>query len=302
MSELQGNPVIVGEVLFDCFPDGTAVLGGAPFNVAWHLHGLGLSPLMITAVGDDEHGQQVMQAMQGWGMDTRGVQVDRQHPTGRVAVSLQGAMPSYEIVPEQAYDFIDEQCAGAVLQNESHALMYHGSLVARTTRSRGMLDTLVNQTLLPSFVDVNLRKPWYTRADIDHFLKQSRWVKLNDEELMIVMQSEAGGKGKGISNLARQCYARYALELLIVTLGDQGALALTQNGLIEGAPVAATQLVDTVGAGDSFSAVIIAGLIRQWPLPLALERALQFAAAVCEIRGATTRDRTLYRRFLEQWQ
>jgi fructokinase len=298
MSDLQGNPVIVGEVLFDCFPDGTAVLGGAPFNVAWHLHGLGLSPLMITAVGDDEHGQQVIKAMQDWGMDTRGVQIDRQHPTGQVAVSLQGGMPSYEIVPQQAYDFIDEQYAGALLQDESHALIYHGSLVARTDRSRGMLDSLVRHTLLPPFVDINLRKPWYTHADVDHFLKQSRWVKLNDEELVIVMQNE----GEDIRSLAWQCFERYALELLIVTLGEQGALAITPNGLIEGEPVVASQVVDTVGAGDSFSAVIIAGLIRQWPLPIALERALQFAAAVCEMRGATTSDRTLYQRFLEQWQ
>ena len=301
MPDLQGSPVIVGEVLFDCFPDGAAVLGGAPFNVAWHLQGLGLSPLMITAVGDDQHGQQVVKAMQDWGMDARGVQIDSQHPTGQVAVSLQEGMPSYEIVPDQAYDFIDEQIAGSVLQDETRALLYHGSLVARTARSRGMLDTLVSQTGLPAFVDINLRKPWYTVADIDHFLQRSRWVKLNDEELAIVMQDDTGGS-EDIRRLAQACFERYALQLLIVTRGEHGALALTREGLVEGAPVLATHLVDTVGAGDSFSAVMIAGLIQQWPMAVALERALQFAAAVCEIRGATTHDRGLYQRFLQQWR
>lgn len=301
MPELQGSPVIVGEVLFDCFPDGTAVLGGAPFNVAWHLHGLGLSPIMITAVGDDQHGQQVLRAMQDWGMDVRGVQTDSQHATGRVAVSLQDGMPSYEIVPQQAYDFIDAQRAAACIQDQAHALLYHGSLVARTPQSRSMLDALVSDTALPAFVDINLRAPWYSTAAIGHFMQRSRWVKLNDEELAIVMQSESANP-VAVRRLARQCFEHYGLELLIVTLGAQGAIALTRDALIEGAPVAASKLVDTVGAGDSFSAVMIAGLIRQWPLAVALERALQFAAAVCEMRGATTRDRTMYQRFLEQWQ
>ena len=119
--------------------------------------------------------------------------------------------------------------------------------------------------------------------------------------LAIVMQDDTGGS-EDIRRLAQACFERYALQLLIVTRGEHGALALTREGLVEGAPVLATHLVDTVGAGDSFSAVMIAGLIQQWPMAVALERALQFAAAVCEIRGATTHDRGLYQRFLQQWR
>jgi fructokinase len=301
MSGLQGNPVIIGEVLFDCFPDGSAVLGGAPFNVAWHLQGLGLSPLMVTAVGDDEHGQQVLKAMQTWGMDTRAVQIDQQHPTGQVAVTLQDGMPSYEIVPEQAYDFVDAERATNDVQDHNHALLYHGSLLARTERSRGMLDTLLSKTVLPTFVDINLRAPWYDTASIETFLRRARWVKLNDEELAIVMHGKADDKNN-LRQLAQQCREKYDLELLIVTLGERGALALTQDEVIEGAPVAAKAIVDTVGAGDSFSAVMIAGLSQHWPLAQTLQRALQFAAAVCEMRGATSRDHSMYQRFLELWQ
>lgn len=300
MPELHGSPVIVGEVLFDCFPDGTAVLGGAPFNVAWHLQGLGLSPLMITAVGDDLHGQQVLKAMQEWGMNTRGVQVDRRHATGQVAVSLENGIPSYEIVPDQAYDFIDEKAAHAVIRDEPHALMYHGSLVARTPRSFRMLDSLVEQTALPVFVDINLRAPWYDVAEIKQLLKRSNWAKLNDEELEVISGHDVGNSE--IHQVAKQCFEHYALNILIVTLGEQGALVQAGEDLIEGAPVQVAQLADTVGAGDSFSAVMIAGLIQQWPLEVTLQRALQFAAAVCEIRGATTRDQGLYQRFLEQWR
>jgi len=301
MPDLQGSPVIVGEVLFDCFPDGAAVLGGAPFNVAWHLQGLGLSPLMISAVGDDQHGQQVLQSMREWGMDTRGVQIDRRHSTGQVTVSLQDGMPSYNIVPDQAYDFINEDSVHDATRNELHALLYHGSLVARTERSRSMLDAIVEKSALPAFVDINLRAPWYQAGDIEHFMQRSRWVKLNDEELAIVMRNKEDSR-QDVKQLAQQCFDRHGLELLIVTLGDQGALALTKDGLIEGKPVRAAQVIDTVGAGDSFSAVMIAGLIQHWPLEVTLQRALQFAVAVCEIRGATTRDQTLYQRFLEQWR
>ena len=99
--------------------------------------------------------------------------------------------------------------------------------------------------------------------------------------------------------LSTQCFNHYNLDLLIVTLGEEGAFLLSAEGLIEGSPVMAKQLVDTVGAGDSFSAVIIAGLVKQLPIKLLLQRALEFSAAICEIRGATTTNRALYDSFLE---
>ena len=90
MEEEKMRPLIFGEVLFDHFPDGTAVLGGAPFNVAWHLHAFGLRPLMISRIGNDELGGRVQEAMQKWGMDCSGMQIRHcTHPTGTVQVTFQ---------------------------------------------------------------------------------------------------------------------------------------------------------------------------------------------------------------------
>ena len=97
-----GRPAVFGEVLFDRFEDGSSVLGGAPFNVVWHLQGFGLEPLLISRVGNDRLGEQVIAAMESWGMDTRGIQFDKDHPTGTVNVTLNNGQPTFDIVPERA--------------------------------------------------------------------------------------------------------------------------------------------------------------------------------------------------------
>ena len=102
---------IFGEVLFDHFPDGTRVLGGAPFNVAWHLQAFGQSPHFISRVGNDSAGEAIRNAMHEWGMDTRGLQTDPARPTGRVEVSFVDGEPTYDIVHPCAYDAIEADAA-----------------------------------------------------------------------------------------------------------------------------------------------------------------------------------------------
>ena len=106
-SSVSNAPVyVVGEVVFDLFPGGGRVLGGAPFNVAWHLQAFGNRPQLISRVGDDEPGREVLQAMQAWGMSIAGVQIDHEHPTGQVAVELVDHEPRYQIVPDCSYNFV----------------------------------------------------------------------------------------------------------------------------------------------------------------------------------------------------
>jgi fructokinase len=158
------RPLIVGEVLFDVMPDGTRVLGGAPFNVAWHLEAFGLRPLMLTRVGADQSGDEVLQAMASWGMDTAGVQLDPAHATGSVQVELEDGEPTFRILPDQAYDHLDRDLAVKLATSETCGLMYHGSLISRTGFSRSALDGVKESTGLPVFVDVNLRDPWWQRV------------------------------------------------------------------------------------------------------------------------------------------
>jgi fructokinase len=294
-SPINGRPVIFGEVLFDTFPDGREVLGGAPFNVARHLQGFGFEPLFISRVGDDERGRRVQEAMQEWGMDMSGLQVDPHHPTGIVKIAMQGTSHTFDILPEQAYDYIDAEQALHQLHNNEVGLLYFGSLIERSSVSRETLRTLRSQSL-PLFVDINLRAPWWTREGVASLLHGVDWVKLNDEEL------EALGFGGALSSAAAKMREQYGFEMLVVTRGEDGALFVTQKEMEQGEPVRVENLVDTVGAGDAFSSVTLLGLLRGWDMRMTLKHALEFAAHLCEVRGAVLPDRSYYQRCLSEWQ
>lgn len=289
MTEGQ-RPLIVGEVLFDVMPDGTRVLGGAPFNVAWHLEAFGLRPLMITRIGVDESGDEVLAAMASWGMDTSGVQRDDTYPTGRVEVDLDDGEPTFRILPDQAYDHLDFELAMRSLAGSACSLLYHGSLISRREGSCLALDRLKDASGLPVFTDVNLRDPWWDHENVIASVRQARWVKLNEGELDLLADDSD-------SATAEVFLADHGLDAVIVTRGGRGAVVVDGRGVFEATPPAEVEVVDTVGAGDAFSAVFILGLILGWSIEVTLERALEFAAAVCTVQGATVRDRGFYSEF-----
>lgn len=293
-SSLKGRPVVFGEVLFDSFPDGRDVLGGAPFNVARHLQGFDLQPLFISRVGDDSRGEQVRAAMLEWGMDTVGLQCDTQHPTGSVRIAMQGTQHSFDILPQQAYDYIDAAQALPLVQQQNISLLYFGSLIEREPVSRNTLKQL-RSLPVPLFSDVNLRAPWWQPNEVVRLLQGVNWVKLNDEEIAAL-----GFTGE-LESAAQQMRNHFELELLVVTRGENGALFVTADEVLHGEPVAVKQLVDTVGAGDSFSAVVLLGMLRGWPLGKTLGHALEFAAHMCEVRGAVLADNSYYQMCLAKW-
>ena len=299
MTQHPLRPLVFGEVLYDSFPDGNTVLGGAPFNVAWHLQGFGLAPLFVSRIGEDELGEQILAAMTSWGMDTRGVQKDPRHPTGRVVVNFHENEPSYEIVPEQAYDFIAADVVDGLLSEGHYELLYHGSLIARHPSARAALDRL-RAAMIPSFVDVNLRDPWWQLPWLDAALRQARWAKLNEHELRILARGHEISAA-GIPVLAAELRRTWGLQVLVVTRGEAGALVLADEVTAEVAPPSRGAIVDTVGAGDAFSAVSILGLLQGWPLAELAKRAVDFAAEVCRMRGATTSDHELYKHCLRKW-
>jgi len=264
MTRLSGSqrPVIFGEVLFDLFPDGTAVLGGAPFNVAWHLQGLGLSPLFISRVGQDKLGDRILRSMDEWAMDTSAVFQDPEHPTGRVQVSLQNEQPSFDIVQNVAYDHIETAMVRRLYANSTYAMLYHGSLIYRMPTSAQSL-SLLRQMAPSIFVDINLRAPWWSKEQINELLQGINWLKLNEMELQ-TLTGGAVDENQLIEQNARAIYEKYNLQALIVTRGAEGAMLMTAGKTLNVAPVEVDRLVDTVGAGDGFSAVWLAGLLRGW--------------------------------------
>ncbi|MFV2055938.1 MAG: PfkB family carbohydrate kinase [Thiohalomonadales bacterium] len=300
--EHKQRPTIFGEILFDRFPDGHSVLGGAPFNVAWHLQGFGFSPLMISAVGNDAGGIEIQDRMQQWGMDCAGIQKSENYPTGEVEVEFSSGEPSYDIRENRAYDHIDVNQASDILNKSNGSLLYHGTLAIRSAQSRQTLQKILSIMACAVFVDINLRPPWWNREQIVTSLSGARWVKLNLEELMIVMDATNDDDERVAKTVAASFFEKYDLSLLIVTLGERGAFLITDEGLVEADPVVGVDVVDTVGAGDAFSSVMICGLLFEWPLVTTLQRGLAFAAAICQIQGATSIDRGLYGGFLDRWQ
>jgi len=288
------QPLIFGEVLFDRFPDGNVVLGGAPFNVAWHLQAFGAAPLFVSRVGNDSLGRRIRDAMSAWGMSSAGLQLDSQHPTGTVEVRFEDGEPAYDIVAGRAYDYI----AADTIPQLDPALIYHGTLALREATSAQALAALKRRFGAPVFVDVNLRPPWWEPHGTRQLLDGARWVKLNEDELA-QLGADSGDLATRAANLQRQ----HRIELLIVTRGGDGAVAFSADGqTAETRPAAGNSVVDTVGAGDAFTSVIILGLTRDWPLALTLERAQAFASAVVGVRGATVQDRAFYQPFIEQWE
>ena len=294
------RPLIFGESLFDHFPDGSRVLGGAPFNVAWHLRGFKADPLMVTAVGRDEDGEEILQRMRDWGMDTSGVQVHPSRPTGRVTAHLDGDQPHYDIEARQAYDAIAVETLPHLRDGGAPSLLYHGTLGLREATSASTLAFLRRTLETPTLVDVNLRDPWWDMRSTPHQIRGSSWVKLNREEAGRLSEHPVSSFDE-IMEAVAILRARLDLGSLIVTMGAEGSLAATMAGVTRQEARTVADTVDTVGAGDAFSAVVALGIHHRWPKGLILERASDFAGELCRIRGAIPEDAGLYERYLRRW-
>lgn len=286
---------IVGEVLFDQFPDGERVLGGAPFNVAWHLQAFGQAPRFISRIGDDAPGLEIENLMDSWGMSREDLQIDPAHPTGRVQVLIEEGEPHYEITADCAYDFID---SNTLKETCTQGILYHGSLLIRNPVARAALQAIRARHQGKVFIDVNLRSPWWTKQTLLPLLQDADWIKLNEAEL-----AELCPEQSVLETAMQTVCEQFDLEMLVVTRGAKGAIACGKaQDFIAIKPPASTAVVDTVGAGDAFAAMLLLGLSKQWPLELTLERAQTFASALVGMRGATVADREFYQAYSDLWR
>ena len=301
------TPIIFGEVLFDEFPDGARILGGAPFNVSWNLRAFNSDPLIISRVGDDESGKKIQQTMQDWQMQTQGLQTDTKHTTGHVIISQTATSHSFKIPENQAFDFIDQQKLPSQLKSpnilDNYDLLYFGSLCLRNETSRETLKTLLPLPL-KHFVDINLREPWCDKNVLSLALAQAHWLKINDEELIFLNESFPANSKNISDNISKNIinfYQNHPMKILIVTCGENGAYIYDGEKLIHDKSSPIKNIQDTVGAGDAFSAVTIFGIQNNWPLTIILKRALDFAANICSIQGATTNDISFYQQHTKNW-
>ena len=298
----KGTVALFGEILVDVFPD-RSVLGGAPFNVARHLRAFGLHPVLITRTGNDALREQLLAAMTRFGMDTQGVQCDPTHPTGQVIVHMEPKGHRFEILPQQAYDYIHAGVTRMIALAAQPDLVYFGTLAQRHPVSRRALSTLLRSSAAKRLLDLNLREPWYDTQTITRSLANADVLKLNDSELD-TLAGLLRLQGTNPQAQAAALIRRFTLERIVVTCGPAGAWQVDNEGTevrLNDAPTAAA-VVDTVGAGDAFASVFMLGGLGGWPVDTTLSRAHAFAAAVCGIRGAIPPGDEFYTPFLKEWQ
>ena len=291
-------PIIVfGETLVDDFGDGREVVGGAPLNVAWNLRSIGCQPHFVSAVGEDESGQRIVESLERWGLATTFVQLDPNHPTGRVSVQQVNGEPSYHIPTDQAFDFIRYPDAlDGTLNTAGAPILYHGSLCARSSASRTTLLALRQRFESRIAVDINLRDGHYDAHLIKQMIDGTTLLKCNHSELEYLTGKHLASREEAF-DAAYEFIQGSTITELWVTDGGHGAFVLDRNGqhcAADASPVDEEQLVDTVGAGDAFMAAVLFGQSVGQTLENTLDLAIRMSANACKLSGATTADASHY--------
>jgi fructokinase len=307
--ETAKRMALFGEALIDDFIT-EQVVGGAPFNVARNLAAFGAAPLMVTRIGQDRAGGLIQAEYERFGMDQAGLQHAPGEDTGRVVVERGPDGHRFIILDHQAYDLIDPDQALAAVSAHRPALLYFGTLAQRGEVSRAALRALWRDSHLERYLDLNLRDGQATERCVYESLCAADIVKVNEEELNQLFgwytHQRHDTADMGEERVRQACRALlriFELKGLIVTLGERGAVYFRADGAIfdSGASSKPVQVVDTVGAGDAFSAIFLLGHALGWPVADTLARANEFAGAICGVSGAVPADLSFYRPFATRW-
>jgi len=299
MSTTQ-SPVVIGlgELLWDDFPDGKRA-GGAPANVAFQANQLGCQGLMATRIGADAEGDELLNVLTAKGLDLSAVQHDPEHPTGRVTVKLTDGIPQYQIHEQAAWDFLELNDPLRSAMQRAAAVCF-GTLAQRTRTSREAIQAAVSLTEPECLrvYDVNLRQNYYQAGWIQQSLRLANIVKLNDEEVRIL--GPLLGLPEDETEFARNISFLFGPRIVCVTRGARGCLIVTRTEThdIPGRPV---KVADTVGAGDAFTAGLIAAQLRNWPLALSGEFANRVGGMVAARQGAMPELREEFAQLLDQY-
>lgn len=276
----------LGELLWDVFPTHKQ-LGGAPANFAYISSLLGDSAFVVSRVGRDPLGEEATARLQTLQLDTSYLQFDVVHATGTVNVEVApDGQPQFEITKDVAWDFLESTSSLADLAGKTDAVCF-GSLAQRGIHSRETIARFLDSTPENALIvfDVNLRQSFYSSKIIEESAKRADILKLNHEELPVVVQALGGQQVSELASAQWLC-RRFDLKVVCVTRGSAGSLLVTENGSDEhpGHPVA---VVDTVGAGDAFTAALVHHHLRGSTLGEMNDAANRMGAWVASQRGAT---------------
>lgn len=279
---MESNILCIGEILWDRLPEGD-FLGGAPFNVAYHLKMFGGEVTFISRTGDDELGKVTLERVEDLGISAAHIQNDKYLPTGVVDVTFtEGGVPHYIIREPAAWDAIglDKQTERIIC--ESAAIVF-GTLAQRNPVSGKTIRSIRTSPAL-KVLDLNLRTPYDQPEIVRESLEIADFLKVNDEEFHRLQ--EWFGLPGSMSETAGMLAKRFNLKVICVTRGGDGAFLLHNGNWLksDGVRIRAT---DTIGAGDAFLAVLLTGYLKRYPMQKVLDRANRFGAYIATRKGGT---------------
>jgi fructokinase len=275
----------MGEALWDVLPEGKKI-GGAPANFAYHVSQFGLDSCVISAIGSDNLGREILENFTSKGLHYLIDEVP--YPTGTVRVELDPAgIPQYDIKENVAWDNIPYTPQLEAVAEQTRAVCF-GSLAQRNVVSRETINRFLNamprrDDSLVVF-DVNLRQGFYTKEILCNSMSRCNILKINDEEL-ITLSRMFGYPGIDLQDKCWILLGKYNLKMLILTCGVNGSYVFTP-GNVSFQPTPVVEVADTVGAGDSFTAAFIASILKGKSVDEAHRKAVEVSAYVCTRKGA----------------
>lgn len=274
----------IGELLWDVLPEAEK-LGGAPINFAYHVSALGAEAVAISTIGSDRRGEKAIKELQSRGVNTAYISVSDQFDTGYVTARVDSkGVASYEFPDDVAWDHLAINSAAQQCAAELKAICF-GTLAQRSDSARSAIQRYLGTTSEKTIkvYDLNLRQNFYSRDIIETSLKICTVLKLNDDELGLISSLFLldGSEYEQIEALL----THFDLELAILTKGSNGSVLITREDISRHQGFAA-EVVDTIGAGDSFTAAVVTGLLCNKPLAEINEKANRLAAYVCSQPGA----------------
>lgn len=297
--------VAIGEILFDRFGN-EEVLGGAPFNYLYHLNQiihqneLPYHAHFISKIGTDERGKKIEQLLKKNNFNIDYIQKCDKLPTGLVDVDVHKGIPAYQIHENVAFDYIDYTKDIDKLIDDNVAFLNFGTLFQRSMYNQQTLDQILDKISEQTTVlfDVNLRQHYYDQDIILKGLKNANILKLNTKELSLIR-----------INYFEDFYfcddldfleffvKRFNLDLVILTRGSKGLTIKAKDKPLYHKKAVDVKVKDTVGAGDAFNAILTLGILLNWPLETTIRYANQFAADICELKGAVPADYEWYYKY-----
>ena len=252
---------VFGETLFDII-EGEEHIGGAAFNFAAHMTKLGFDTHLISAVGEDALGREIMAKMRSLGMNGDFLRQTSEYPTGTVTVDLQNGEPEYTIHQHVAWDNITVEDSPA-LNYEMWDLFYFGTLAQRSEQNKKTLHTLLDETISARhiFFDVNLRQSFYSKETLESSLETSTILKTNKDEAALLAELFDGPREKDPVGIAEWLKSEFHQEIVIITQGSEGVYVSGREQSCQ-VPVTAVKTTDAVGAGDAFSAGFCFGILQ----------------------------------------